>query len=91
MLNAAPTADNTLGIGDVKGYTCLTHAIHYAHIDAFAYMLRKGADVTVTDYQRHSLLHWAVFKQNEAIMKILVGKVYASFILTFPGFVGFAR
>lgn len=63
-----------LNTSDVRGYTMLTHAIHYNAVDAFSYLLQKGADYSVKDDLGHNLLHWAAYKGTEMIAIMLLNR-----------------
>ncbi|KAI1326924.1 ankyrin repeat-containing domain protein [Xylariaceae sp. FL0255] len=57
---------------DSHGLTALMHAVANGHEHAVSLLLDHGAQVTVLDGSRRSVLHWAVTTRREAILRRLL-------------------
>jgi ankyrin repeat protein len=56
-----------------NGFTALIKAVFNNNIDVVKYLLSKGADATVSSFERKTALDYAYEKNHQEIIKILKG------------------
>ncbi|KAJ6633813.1 Histone-lysine N-methyltransferase EHMT1 [Pseudolycoriella hygida] len=49
---------------DRGGWTAIVWAAEIGHAEMVSYLLNHGADITIQDYERNSLLHWATISND---------------------------
>jgi len=57
---------------DYKGNTPLMCAAYGGHLEAFELLLTAGADPRATNDDGHTVMHWAVYKGKESIIRSLL-------------------
>jgi ankyrin repeat protein len=56
-----------------NGFTALIKAVFNNNIDVVRYLISKGADATVSSFERKTALDYAYEKNHQEIIKILKG------------------
>ena len=57
---------------DSDGLTSIMHAVAAGHDDVASLLLTHGARLSKVDNRRRSALHWAVLKNREAALRLLL-------------------
>lgn len=73
-------ATSNLNIRDGEAKTPLLLAAAVGNQDALEVLIKKGADLMLVDYTGFSILHYAVTKENEAMVHWLVDNVPATLL-----------
>ena len=60
-----------LEILDDKQFTAILYTLNEEHPSTMLYLLKNGADMNVVDVNCCSVAHWAAFRNNLFMLKIL--------------------
>mgnify|MGYP003389328588 CR=1 FL=1 len=63
--------DPDLNAKDQTGFTALTYAIKMERISIAIYLILKGAKIDSVDVNECTLAHWAAYKNNLFLLKVL--------------------